>query len=236
MKTKQFANPTYIGDPINAVRIFNEEMADELCIFDISSHNNKNIDFPLLQDIASEAFMPLSYGGGISSLDDARRLFRMGFEKVVFNTALAVSPRIVKDVVDYAGGQSVVASIDIKKSLFYGVSCCYDCGRSKVKTNYLKYIKSIVDLGVGELFVNFIDKDGMMDGYDIRTIKTITSNTSIPVTVCGGAGSLKDMKIAIEEGGAHAVAAGSMFVYFGPRKAVLINYPNEEELIRAGLI
>ena len=235
VKTKKFKNPTYLGDPINAVKIFNEEEADELCLLDISSHKNNAVNFDLLKDIASEAFMPLAYGGGISSLDDAKKLYRMGFEKLIFNTALSTNPQLVKDVIGFAGSQSVVASIDVKKN-FFGVEECYiDCGHKNTKKNCIDYLKEVELLGVGEIFINSIDNDGIMRGYNIELIKKITSNINVPVIACGGAGKLEDLKSAIQEGGAHAVAAGSIFVFYGSRHAVLINYPKEQELKKIGI-
>lgn len=235
VKTKKFGKPRYLGDPINIVRLFNEEEADELCILDISSHKNNNINFDLLQKIVSEAFMPLAYGGGINNLDDAKRLFRMGFEKLVFNTGLYKNQKLIRDVVTYAGTQSVVASVDVKKNFFGRNSCYVNCGKEKVKLDIYDYLKGIEDLGVGEVIINSINNDGMMSGYDLELIKSFTMNTQLPVVACGGAGRLEDIKLAIEQGGAHAAAAGSLFVYYGPRNAVLINYPNESELVRVGV-
>ncbi len=236
VKTKKFSNPNYLGDPINAVKIFNEEEADELCLLDISSHRNGRINFELLNDIVSEAFMPLGYGGGITTLDEAKKLFRLGFEKLIFNTTLVTNPILIKDVVAYAGAQSVVASIDVKNTILGGKTCFIDCGKKNTKKKCVEYLKEIEKLGVGEIFINSIDRDGMMKGYDIELIKSVTSNTNLPVIACGGAGKLQDLYDAIYKGGAHAVAAGSIFVYYGPRNAVLINYPKEEELKKVGLV
>lgn len=235
VKTKRFKNPTYLGDPINAVKIFNEEEADELCLLDISSHINEKINYELLEDIASEAFMPLAYGGYIRSIEDAKRLFRMGFEKLIFNTTLFTDPQMVKDVISYAGAQSVVASIDVKKNILGREECYIECGKKNIKKSCLEYIKDIEKIGVGEILINSIDNDGMMKGYNIELIKSVTQNTEVPVIACGGAGKLEDMKEAIQEGGAHAVAAGSIFVYYGSRNAVLINYPQDSELKVIGL-
>lgn len=235
VKSKQFKDNTYLGDPINAVKIFNEEEADELCLLDISSHRNNKIDFELLEDVVSEAFMPLAYGGYISSLEDAKRLFRMGFEKVIFNTAIIDNPDLVRAVVNFAGGQSVVASVDVKKNFLGRYKIHVDCGKRSVSESCEEYISYVESLGVGEIFLNSIDNDGMMNGYDINLIKKVSSGTNLPVIACGGAGNLDDLKQAINIGGAHAVAAGSLFVYWGPRKAVLINYPKEEDLKEAGL-
>ena len=235
VKTIKFRKRVYIGDPINAVKIFNEEEADELCLLDISSHKNSKIDFELLEDIASEAFMPLSYGGGITTMDDVKRLFRIGFEKIVLNTALFLYPELVKEAVLYAGSQSVVASIDYKRNIFGKNECVIDCGTKNIKTDVISYVKRIEQLGVGEILLNSIDNDGVMKGYDTKTIQEVTVETNLPVICLGGAGSLADLKEAVKECGAHAVAAGSLFVFFGPRKAVLINYPSEAEQKEIGL-
>lgn len=236
VKTIKFKRPKYLGDPINAVKIFNEEEADELCLLDISSHKNGVINYKLLQNIVSEAFMPLSYGGGIETLDDAKRLYRMGFEKLIFNTNLVKNPKLIVDVVNYAGSQSVVASIDVKKNIF-GVKKCYiECGEKSTNKNCIEYLKEIECLGVGEILLNSIDNDGVMKGYNVELIKSITSNTNLPVIACGGAGKLKDLSIVIKNGGAHAAAAGSIFVYYGISNAVLINYPSENDLKSVGLI
>ncbi len=235
VKTVKFKKRTYIGDPINAVKIFNEEEADELCLLDISSHKNQRIDFELLEDIATEAFMPLSYGGGIKSLEDAERLFRIGFEKIILNTALSDNTKLIEDVVKFAGSQSVVVSIDYRKSILGKTECFVDCGQRSTRKSVTEQVKLAASLGAGEIFLNSIDKDGMMNGYDLDTIFEATSSTGLPVICCGGAGGMTDMVKAVRKSGAHAVAAGSMFVYYGPRKAVLINYPTETEQKEAGL-
>ena len=234
VKTVNFKKGRYIGDPINAVKIFNEEEADELCLLDISSHKNRCVNFDLLEEIAGEAFMPLSYGGYINSLDDVKRLIRTGFEKVIFNTALVKNQKLVMDAVQYAGSQSVVASVDYKRTMFGKEECFIECGKTRINEDLINYIHKIEKLGVGEILINSINNDGMMKGYDIDTIKKVTNDTLLPVICCGGAGSIKDMVGAIKDGKAHAVAAGSMFVYYGSRKAVLINYPSETEQREAG--
>ncbi len=235
VKTVKFKKRTYIGDPINAVKIFNEEEADELCLLDISAQKNSRIDFALLEDIASEAFMPLSYGGGVMSIEAVKRLFRIGFEKVIFNTALTEKPNLIREAVAFAGAQSIVASIDVKKSLLGKVECFSECGKKNLKRSVLEYLNYVEELGVGEILFNSIDNDGTMKGYDYSIIKSVTENSKLPVICCGGAGSLADMEKAVKDCGAHAVAAGSMFVYYGARRAVLINYPSEKEQINAGL-
>lgn len=230
VKTIQFKNPTYLGDPINAVKIYNEKKVDELCVLDITAHKNE-IDFDFLHDIATEAFMPLSYGGGINSLDEAKKLYRLGFEKLILNTAVVENPELVKKLVQYAGAQSIVASIDVKKELFGKENCYILCGKKKIKIRAEEMAKMVERLGVGEIFLNSINRDGKMQGYDLELVKRVTAAVNIPVVACGGAGDIDDLRKVIYEGGAHAAAAGSIFVYYGVKKAVLINYPTEQELI-----
>lgn len=233
VKTVQFKQPRYLGDPINAVKIFNEKMADELCILDIS-RNKTGIDYGFLHDIATEAFMPLSYGGGISSLAQIKELFSIGFEKVIINSSLVSNPDLIKEAVDYAGAQSIVASIDVKSSFLRGKTCYIKNGTHNTKIPPAELAVRAEQAGVGEILLNSIDRDGMMDGYDLDLISEVTSKLSIPLISCGGAGSLADIKSAIQAG-TQAVAAGSMFVYYGAKKAVLINYPSEFELVEAGI-
>jgi cyclase len=233
VKTIKFANPNYLGDPINAVKIFNEKMADELCILDIT-RKKTDIDYDYLHDIATEAFMPLSYGGGISSLDQIKKLFKIGFEKVIINSSLVSNPDLIKAAVDYAGSQSIVASIDVKKSIFHGITCFINNGTHNTKIHPLDLAAKAEKAGVGEVLLNVIDRDGMMNGYDLELISEISSKLKIPLIACGGAGSLADISSAIQSG-AQAAAAGSLFVYYGAKKAVLINYPTEAQFIEAGI-
>lgn len=233
VKTKRFKEPNYLGDPINAVKIYNEKMVDELCVLDIT-RNKKGLDFDYLHNIATEAFMPLSYGGGIRTLEQVKILFQIGFEKIVINTSLVENCDLVKQAVDYAGSQSIVASIDVKTTFLQKQTCFINCGSKNTKITPAELAAKAEKLGVGEIFLNSIDCDGMMKGYDLRLIHEVASNIRVPLIACGGAGSIKDMKKAIEAG-AHAAAAGSIFVYYGAKRAVLVNYPKEDELIEAGL-
>lgn len=236
VKTVNFKKPNYLGDPINAVKIFNEKEVDELCVLDISSYKaEKKINFDLLKTVASQAFMPMSYGGGVHTAEDARQLYRLGFEKVIFNSALFEEPHEVRKTVEYAGSQSVVASIDVKKSLLGKYSCYIRCGTKRINLNFEEALKHIFSLGIGEILINSIDRDGLMQGYDVELIHKVTENAGIPIIACGGAGKIDDLKDALHNGGAHAVAAGSIFVYYGNKKAVLINFPSESELISAGI-
>ena len=233
VKTIKFSHPNYLGDPINAVKIYNEKQVDELCILDIS-RNKTGINFELLQDIASEAFMPLSYGGGINDMEQVKKLFHIGFEKVIINSILYSHPDFVEKVVEYAGSQSVVASIDYKKTLLNKQKCFSQCGRNKVDISPIDMAIRAEKMGVGEILLNSIDRDGMMNGYDLPVVREVSSRITIPLIACGGAGSLKDIKDVIDSG-ANAAAAGSLFVYYGDKKGVLINYPSEEEMSLAGI-
>lgn len=235
IKTEGFARPTYLGDPINAVKIFNRKGVDELAILDIAAtRQNKEPDFEELRDIASEAFMPLSYGGGVKTIDQVKKLLAIGYEKVVINTALVEDPDMVRQAAELVGSQSVVASIDAKK-VGNGYCCAIRDGKTAIQLSPAELAKKAEKLGAGEIFLNSIDKDGKMDGYDVELIKSVTSQVMIPVTACGGAGSISDLKEALWEGGAHAAAGGSMFVYYGRLKAVLITAPSEKELLDAGI-
>lgn len=235
IKTINFKKPTYLGDPVNALKIFNRKGIDEMAVLDISaSKRGVEPDFELLTDMASEAFMPLSYGGGIKTLDQVRKLLAIGYEKVVLNTSLVEDEQLVKDAVALAGSQSVVASIDAK--LVKGKYKCVICdGTRVIDMTPVELAKHAEELGVGEIFLNSIDRDGMMTGYDTKLINEVVEAVSIPVTACGGAGGISDLKYALENGHAHAAAGGSMFVFYGRLKAVLITAPTEQELTDAGI-
>lgn len=232
VKTKQFKNPNYLGDPINAIKIFNEKNVDEVCVLDISaSKKGMEPDMDLLFKMASEAFMPLSYGGGITNIDQIKKIFALGFEKIVLNTALVNDPKMVTEAVKYFGSQSIAASIDYKTR--FGKERCYinDATQKTIYTpvDLAKYAKK---LGVGEILLYSMERDGTKKGFDIKTISKVVGQVNIPVIACGGAGGVSDLRECLEKAGAHAVAAGSMFVYFGSRDAVLINFPEEEILIK----
>ena len=232
VKTKQFKNPNYLGDPINAIKIFNEKNVDELCVLDISaSKKGKEPNMDLLLNMASEAFMPLSYGGGITDFNQIKEIFALGFEKVVLNTALVNDSKLVTEAVEYFGGQSIVASVDYKTRL--GKERCY-INDATQKTNYtpVDMAKYAEKLGVGEILLYSMERDGTKKGYDLKTIAKVVGQVKVPVIACGGAGNICDLRECLEKTGVHAVAAGSMFVYFGTRDAVLINFPEEDVLIK----
>lgn len=235
IKTKQFKDRTYLGDPVNAVKIFNIKGVDELSILDIgASKGHKEPDFQILSDIASEAFMPLSYGGGITDIDQVRKLLAIGYEKVVLNTSLVDNLDLIKEAVRLFGSQSIVASIDAKKTR-NGYECVVEDGSRMTGIEPVILAKKALDLGVGEIIINSIDNDGMMQGYDIDLVKSIVDAVDVPVTAIGGAGGIDDLKKVLHEGHAHAAAGGSMFVFYGRLRAVLITAPREEELIKAGI-
>lgn len=236
VKTTKFANPRYLGDPINAVKIFNGKGVDELCILDITAtKENKGPDFEYLKDIASEAFVPLSYGGGVTKLEQIEKLFYIGYEKVVINTAFALNPNLIKESAELAGSQSIVVSIDVKNELLGKRACYINSGSTKIKQDPVNLAKQAEALGAGEILLNSITLDGTMKGYDLELVKKISDSVSIPVIACGGAKDIHDFKKVLFEAGAHAAAAGSLFVYYGPQKAVLITAPEEKELENLGV-
>lgn len=235
IKTVNFDKRTYLGDPVNAVKIFNRKGIDELSILDIgATKNKKEPDFELLKDIASEAFMPLSYGGGITNIEQIRELLAIGYEKVVINTSLIKNPNLITEAAKLFGSQSIVASIDAKKTN-KGYECAVVDGHELVNITPIELAKKAEDLGAGEIIINSIDQDGMMHGYDIELVKNVVESVNIPVTAIGGASGIDDLKEVLYEGHAHAAAGGSMFVYYGRLKAVLITAPSEKELIQAGI-
>lgn len=236
VKTNKFTNPRYLGDPVNAVKIFNRKGVDELSILDITaSREKKGPNFELLQEIATEAFMPLSYGGGITNFEQIKKLFSIGYEKVILNTSLIRNPELIKVAVEYAGSQSIVASIDSKKDIFGKYSCYINDGQEKTAHSPVSLAKYVEELGVGEIFLNSINNDGEMNGYDLKLVSDVCNSVRIPVIACGGASNINDFKLVLEKGHAHAAAAGSLFVYYGKQKAVLITAPSDKELTDIGI-
>ena len=228
-KGVKFKDHKYVGDPINTVRIFNDKEADEITILDIeASRLNKSIDFDYLKEVVSEAFMPVGYGGGIKTVEDAKRLFTIGIEKVVLNTNAVLNFDLVKSLADKFGSQSVVFSLDVKRSLL-GQRVFIKSGTEKTKYEPLELALIMQELGVGEILLNDIDRDGTFEGYDLELIKSISSKLSVPLIACGGARNLDDFRLAIQAG-ASACAAGSMFVFHMPHRAVVISYPKYEDI------
>jgi cyclase len=233
VKTVKFKDPTYLGDPINIVRIFNDKEVDELVFLDITATNeNRPPAFDRLANITSECFMPLGYGGGIRNMDDVRHLLSIGIEKVILNTSAVENPALVREAADYAGSSSVVISIDVKKSFLGKYEVYTQSGKKNTGLDPVRHAIEMEKCGAGEIFLNSIDRDGMMQGYDIDLIRRVADAVSIPVVACGGAGKLQDLSDAIKMGGASAAAAGSLFVFQGPLRGVLISYPSAEELKR----
>lgn len=233
IKTINFKDRTYLGDPVNAVKIFNRKGIDELSVLDIgATKNHREPDFELLKDIASEAFMPLSCGGGITNLEQVHELLAIGYEKVVINSELVRNPKLIKESAEAFGSQSIVASIDAKiiKGQYH---CVINDGQEVTDKVPVELAREAERLGAGEIIINSVDRDGMMQGYDIELVKSVADAVKIPVTAIGGAGGIADLKKILDEGHAHAAAGGSMFVYYGRLKAVLITAPNEKELKEA---
>jgi cyclase len=230
VKTVNFKDPKYVGDPINAVKIFNEKQVDELVFFDIDATVlNREPDYSLIEKLANQSRMPLCYGGGVKTVEQAQKIFSLGIEKIALSSAVIQNPSLVTQIAQRVGSQSVIVVLDIKKKLFGGYEVYTHNGKKATGINPIKFAQELEALGVGELVLNSIDQDGMMKGYDLNLIEKVVENISIPVTVLGGAGSLKDIETVIEKNGVIGVAAGSLFVFKGPYKAVLINYPNQEE-------
>lgn len=230
VKTINFKNPKYVGDPINAVRIFNEKEVDELAIFDIdASVNNSKPNFELLEKLANQSRMPLCYGGGVKTVEDALKIFSLGIEKIAINSGIIDNPSLISEIADRVGSQSVVAVLDVKKKFFGGYELAVNNGKKLTGINPFDFAKEVQDLGAGEIIVNSIDQDGTMKGFDLELINKIANEIKIPLTVLGGAGSLSDIEKVINSHGIIGVAAGSLFVFKGPYKAVLINYPSTKE-------
>lgn len=231
VKTKGFKKPKYVGDPINAVKIFNDKEVDELAFLDIeASARNQSPKFDLISQIAGECFMPFSYGGGIRTVADIKKILSLGAEKVVLNTSVFRNPELIQNAAANFGSQSIVASIDVKKNIWgkyrvYAVGGSDNTGRDPVD-----HAKAVEAEGAGEILLTSIDRDGTMSGYDTQLIKSVADAVDIPVIACGGAGELNHLAEAVHIGGASAAAAGSLFVFHDKNRAVLINYPTQEQL------
>jgi cyclase len=231
VKGKQFKNHKYVGDPINTVKIFNEKEVDELFFLDISiTQERRDIDYNLIADIASEAFMPFGYGGGIQTVSQVERLFSIGVEKAIINTTAFLDSKIIKEAVKVAGSQSIAVSIDVKKSLFNGYEVYVQNGKVKTKLDPVTYAKKMEDYGAGEIIVNSIDREGTGKGYDLELLKMITEAVNIPVVGLGGAGCLQDLADSKNQTNISGLAAGDLFIFHGKHKAVLITYPKYSEL------
>lgn len=231
VKTVSFKKYSYIGDPINTVRIFNELEVDELMFLDIfASLEKRSINYSLLQDIANECFMPLSYGGNIGSLEDAKKVLEIGFEKVVINSNAFKNLNLIEEIAKYFGSQSIVGSIDVKTNLFGNKRIYSHHGKKKQAYDIVKWTKTLENSGVGEILVTSIDRDGIWQGYDIDLVKSITDSVRVPVIANGGAGCLEHLGEVVKKANASACAVGSMVVYQKKGMGVLVNFPDRKEL------
>ncbi|MCF8337127.1 MAG: AglZ/HisF2 family acetamidino modification protein [Bacteroidales bacterium] len=231
VKSIKFKKYKYIGDPINAVKIFNDLEADELVFLDINASKEKRcIDLSFVEQVGSEANMPFGVGGGITNIKQIKQILNAGAEKIILNSGAAQSLDLIKDASLSFGSSTVSVAIDVFSSKFKKEKVYIHGGNKRTKWDPVTYAKKLEDSGAGEILINSINNDGMMNGYDIELIKKISKNVTIPVIACGGAGSLDDFRTALRDGYASAVAAGSYFVFHGPRRAVLINYPSKVEL------
>ncbi len=231
VKTVNYNGELYIGDPINAIRIFNEKEVDELIVLDIdASIESRKPSIALIREIASECFMPLCYGGGITSIEDIEQILDSGVEKVAISTCAIEEPQIIRSAARAFGSQSIVVSLDVRKEKDGRYKIYTQRGKKRTGLDASGFAQMAQTMGAGEIMLNSIDRDGTLEGYDIDLIRSVSSRVSIPVIASGGAGKLAHLREAISQGGASAVAVGSMFVLHGKLRAVLISYPSAQEL------
>jgi cyclase len=230
VKTTRFRNPKYVGDPINAIRIFNEKEVDELMVLDINA-SKKDLEpsYSLIEQFAGECFMPLTYGGGIRNVEQARFIFSLGVEKICLQSAALESLRFVRELVDCFGSQSIIVSVDVKYNWLRCPKLYQSATGRFLKVSWLKKIHEFVAAGAGEILLNAVDKDGTLQGPDLFLIEQASNQIDVPLIALGGVSNLNDIKACIESG-ASAVAAGSYFVFHGPHRGVLITYPRYDEL------
>jgi cyclase len=225
-KTRKFADSRYVGDPINAVHIFNEKEVDEIIVLRTDLQQvGGGPRFAAIRDLASECFMPLAYGGGVRTLADVSELLALGVEKVVLNTAAIETPALIREAAERFGSQAVVVACDVKRSLTGAPRVYAHAQRRALKESPVDFCRRAQELGAGEIFLNSVDRDGTQAGYDLPLVRAVAQALTIPVIAAGGAGSLDDVRAAIREAGASAAAAGSLFVFHGKHRAVLITYP-----------
>ncbi len=231
VKTRRFGRFTYVGDPCNTVRIFNELEVDELCFLDImASRAGTRPAFELLADIADECFMPLAYGGGVRSAEDAERIFKIGFEKVAVSSAILEKPELVTQLAESFGSQAVIASIDVKRGVTRRPTVRGSGGRRRTGRDPVEWAKEVEDRGAGEILLTAIDREGTWTGFDLELVSSVAGAVSVPVIAHGGAASLADIQSVVRKAGASAVALGSMVVFQKKDMGVLVNFPAPAEL------
>ena len=230
VKTVCFKSHVYVGDPVNAVRIFNQKEVDELLLLDIgATKQQRGIDYETLEKVVGECFMPICYGGGVNSLEDMRRLFSLGVEKISLGAAAFLNPDLLRQASAEFGSQAIVVTLDVKKGLLGGYSVRINRGTKDMKIHPTEAAKNMEKMGAGEIMLNSIDRDGTWSGFDLKLISNVSNAVSLPVIACGGAGSLQDVRLAAIEGGASAVAIGSMAVFQGKELGVLIKFPTRKD-------
>jgi imidazole glycerol-phosphate synthase subunit HisF len=231
VKTVKFKNPRYVGDPVNAIKIYNEKEVDELIVVDISENRaQRGPNFRLIKEIADECFMPVCYGGGISTIEQIQQILKIGIEKVVINSAVYKNRLLIQQAAKLFGNQCIVVSIDVKKNFWGNYVVTFGSGSKTINAEFSDFIKEMEELGAGELLINNISKEGTWEGFDLELLKNVTSKVNIPVIAMGGAGNMEHIKAAISIGNASAVAIGSMAVYQNKGMGVLINFPGKELL------
>ncbi|HYE54417.1 MAG TPA: AglZ/HisF2 family acetamidino modification protein [Chitinophagaceae bacterium] len=231
VKSVRFKNHKYVGDPINAVKIFNEKEVDELAVLDVTATRERRPpNIRRIAEIAGEAFMPLSYGGGITRFEEVKEILFNGIEKVILNKSAHTNPSLIRQVSDAFGAQSMVISIDVKKDWLGRYKVFTDSGTQNTGLDPVSFAKQCEQQGAGEILLNSIERDGTYNGYDLSLLKAVATAVHIPVVACGGAAGVEDFRNAVAEGHASAVAAGSMFVFQRPHNAVLISYPTQKQL------
>ena len=230
VKTRRFREPQYVGDPNNAIRIFNEKQADELIVIDIgASRSGRGPDLKLIAEFAGECFMPVTYGGGVTSVEDAARILALGVEKVCVQSAVARSPRLVADLASRFGSQAVVVSVDVRRGLWGREQARFSVPGARPNRDWEAWMSSLVDAGAGEVLLTSVAREGTMEGMDLDLIRRASSAIDVPLIANGGVSSLDDVQQAFLAG-ASAVAAGAYFVFYGPHRAVLISYPDEKAI------
>lgn len=231
VKTVKFNNATYIGDPVNTVRIFNELEVDELVFLDITAtKERRNPNLKILAEVANECFMPLGYGGGLKDFEVVKSIFSIGFEKVVLNTITHLNPRFVSEIAGHFGNQAVMASIDVKKNFWGNYEVWSDGGKVNTKKNPFEWAAELEELGAGEILLTSIDREGTWNGFDLQLVKKISDTVNIPVISHGGAGKLEHISDVVNQCKVSAVALGSMVVYQQQGMGVLVNFPDYNEL------